>query len=444
MSFISIVRTTLLASICALGATSTALAQVAAPQTPEPLTHECDWNYKTRVRVDGQQIDWEQEVPTTFRVDQLIAGEFRLDWTGPNDASFLLWCRQDDENLYFAVVGRDNYINAPQSNAEGDRMEFWFEITAPSSREKMIMIEVPIWPAVQRAETTVKYGYGRSGSVPGAKAALAERHDGKGFFMEVQIPYAVLGGNVGFEPLRFTAVQRDWDHDGGAELEVGIATSDVRAGNVDSLGHLRFGRFFERMKTVLAAQGLPEDYRTRMQIWADVVGDGRREWIGVLGNHLVVTGVGNPNFDVTSIQVSDHDTHEPLEIRAVNLDRDEEQEIIYRYRIQRTSLDGRRVVTQEFVAILDFNNQGLEIVAHQEVVNDIRGVGRLQSAMELRDRGEYQIVRFRRASGNVNRGQFVDIDEDITKSYSEMILPWDGASKVDYYDYGGGWTRAID
>lgn len=422
----------------------TADAQVPAPRTPEPITHECAWDYTTKVRVDGQQIDWEKEVKPTFRVDQLVAGEFRLDWTGPNDASFLLWCRQDDQNLYFAIVGRDNEITEPRSGAAGDRMELWFEITNPASREKMVMMEIPIWPALERGDATVKYGYGRSGNVPNAKAALGQRHNGKGFFMEVSIPIDAIGGNVGFEPIRFSAIQRDWDHDGGSEREVGVGSSLVQPGQPASLGHLQFGRFFERMKKVLGEQNLPEDYRPSLQVWADVAGDARREWIGVLGNNLVLTGVGNPNFDYATVQVTDHDTHEPLELRALNLDKDPELEILYRYKITRTSLDGKHVVAQEFTAVYDVTNTGLELVVHQESANDIRGVGRLESPVEIRDRGQYSIVRFRRATGRVNRSQWVDIDADISRNYGEMLLPWDAASKIDHYDYGGGWTRTVE
>src|SRR5690625_2688109 len=99
-----------------------------SPGPVEPMTHECATDYRTRVRVDGRSHDWEDEVGTTFRVDQLIAGDFRFDWTGPNDASFLLWCRQDKENLYFAIVGRDNIIVEPKGDKKGDRFEFWFEV----------------------------------------------------------------------------------------------------------------------------------------------------------------------------------------------------------------------------------------------------------------------------------------------------------------------------
>ena len=36
------------------------------------------------------------------------------------------------------------------------------------------------------------------------------------------------------------------------------------------------------------------------------------------------------------------------------------------------------------------------------------------------------------------------MDTDDINSYSEMILPWEAPSKIDYYDYGGGWTRTVD
>src|SRR5690625_2688124 len=120
MRFQPFFLTSLLCALTGLIGLSAANAAPPSPGPVEPMTHECATDYRTRVRVDGRSHDWEDEVDTTFRVDQLIAGDFRFDWTGPNDASFLLWCRQDKENLYFAIVGRDNIIVEPKGDKKGE------------------------------------------------------------------------------------------------------------------------------------------------------------------------------------------------------------------------------------------------------------------------------------------------------------------------------------
>ena len=436
--------TAALAIVSFVAPTPRAEAQVLT-RDAEALAHFCGANYSTPVRIDGRQDDWENGAGTTFRVEQLIAGEYRLDWTGPNDASFLLWCRQADDALYFAVVGRDNFINAPHDEGKGDRIELWFGLPNPSNANspRVLMTEIPLWPMLENGRSTVRFGYGGDGNVPGAEAFVASRKEGKGFFVEAKIPMQALGTTVGFEPIRFAAVQRDWDHDGGVEQEVGVGSSVVVAGNAESLGHLRFGRFVNRLTELLDQRGISHDQTPAAQTWANVTGDARREWIGVLGQDVVVTGEGIPGWQTTQIRVSDHETHEPVEIQALNLDPDPDLELVYRYRITRMD-SSSRVFVQEILAILDLTPTGLQVVAHQEVANEVRGGGRLESPVEFRDRGEYTIVRVRAARGNITRGQYVDIDAGTSKDYQEILLPWDSSSRIDIYNYGGGWSRLVE
>lgn len=406
------------------------------------MTHECATDFRTRVRVDGRQIDWEEEVEPTFRVDQLLAGDFRFDWTGPNDASFLLWCRQDAKNIYFAIVGRDNIIVEPKGDKGGDRFELWFEVE--DKRIPMVMMEIPIWPAVGNGQADVTYKHGRSGKVPGAKAALSERKRGEGYFLEVSIPIKEIGEDVGFSPLRFTAVQRDWDYDGGKEYEAAVGTSDVQPDMPDTLGTLYFERYFKTMKQILDAEGLDEDYKTPKYIWADVTGDKRREWIGVVDNKLYVAGEGIPGFSTASIPFTDVKDFTPIELQAVNLDPDDDLEIIFRYRTKRPAPDGDKELTQEFVMVLDITDKGLEEVIHQEVSHSVAGVGVLSSKVQLRDRGNYTIVRFRRATGNLPKSAYVDLNKKGGQSYDNILAPWDDGSLINNYNYRDDWQRKVE
>jgi len=426
----------------ALSAPHTAQAAPPSPGPVEPMTHECATDYRTRVRVDGRSHDWEDEVGTTFRVDQLIAGDFRFDWTGPNDASFLLWCRQDKENLYFAIVGRDNIIVEPKGDKKGDRFEFWFEVQ--DARIPTVMMEVPLWPAVGNGQAELTYKHGRSGKVPGAQAALSERKRGEGFFLEVSIPIKEIGGDVGFAPIKFSAVQRDWDYDGGAELEVGIGTSNVQPDSPDSLGTLYFERYFATMKRILEAEGRDEHYKTPKYIWADIAGDKKREWIGVVGNKLYVAGEGINGFDTAAIAFTDVDDFTPLEIQALNLDPDDDLEILFRYRTRRPTPKGNATLTQEFVMVLDVTNKGLEEVVHQEASHSVGGVGVITSKVELRDRGNYTIVRFRRATGNLSKSDYVDLNKKGRQTYDNILGPWESGSLINNYNYRDSWQRTIE
>src|SRR5699024_6319068 len=144
------------------------------------------------------------------------------------------------------------------------------------------------------------------------------------YFLEASIPIKEINEDIGFSPLRFSAVQRDWDYDGGAEYEVAVGTSDVQPDVPDTLGTLYFERYFSTMKQILDAEGLDEDYKTPKYIWADVTGDKRREWVGVVDNKLYVAGEGISGFSTASIAFTDVKDFTPIELQAVNLDPDDD------------------------------------------------------------------------------------------------------------------------
>lgn len=441
MSITRTLRPLFLGALFSFATISIAQAEVPTPTTPEPMSHTCVSSYEFRVDIDGRQEDWEREVTPTFRVQQLLDGEFRYDWTGPNDASFLMWCRVDKDNLYFAIVGRDNILLPPKSGDKGDRFELWFEVDDNRVSNRMVMMEIPLWPALDDGQTTVTYGAGRSGTVPGAAAAVAERRGGKGFFLEVSVPQHVIGSDIGFSPIRFTAVQRDVDRDGGAEHEVAMATSNLKTNQSNSLGELTFERFFDLAKHILAAEGLPQDYRVPMHIWADVTGDAHKEWIGAVEGKIYIAGTGIPNYSFSAISLTDVEDITPLTIEAQNLDDDEDLEIIYRYAIRRETPEGNGSIVQEFVAVIDPTPEGLETVVHREIGYTLNGTKQISSKMQIVPRAGSHIVRFFRATGNLKENEYIDLDLDASKQYDSILAPWGDITRSDNYRSGRHWKQ---
>ena len=213
------------------------------PGEPVALDVVCDGEYRTQVYIDGQQGDWDAESPAVERVMQLVAGGYQYDWTGPNDASFKYWCRYNEHGLSFAVVGRDNVILAPDGSSPGDRMELWMELDRPGTRtsERVVMVEIPIWPVLTDRYTTPVWGAGagRSGELTTGRAELAPTETG--FFLEFNVPFLAVGEYAEpYAPMRFMLVQRDWDNDAEIEEEVAVGTSPLVTDEPEQWGWMRF------------------------------------------------------------------------------------------------------------------------------------------------------------------------------------------------------------
>ena len=443
----TLVRATLIGLTVALLA-ATAAAQVPEPGPAQPMTYRCESEYVTRVYVDGNQYDWEQEVQPTPRVAQLIEGEFRYDWTGYNDASFMLWCRQTNAALFFAVVARDNQITRPENGRDGDRFQIWFhlddnQLPAPN---RTLGFEIPVWPVLADGSSSVNWApgqAGRSGQVPASRAELAPRRDGEGYFLEFSIPLSAIGAQIGFAPIRFAAMMRDWDYDTRREQEAVISTSPFNRNNPETWGTLEFGRFHQTLASIRTALSIDSSVEPDLVHWANVAGDARNEFVALLGEHLVVAGEGIPGFSFTNMRIRTEESHTPTELTFANLDPDPELEILYRYRVTRY-LDERQM-NQEFVAVFDVESDGMSRAAHQETAAEIPGVGRIEAPMELRERGNYTIVRFRRAvSRGLERAQWFDVNAQRSKDWEDMLMPWDSRSKIDYFNTGRGWQYTIE
>lgn len=408
------------------------------------MDYVCESQYTTRVYVDGNQFDWEQEVPESPRVQQLIHGAYRYDWTGPNDASFMLWCRQSRNAIHFAIVARDNNIVAPDDGKDGDHFEIWLQLADPRIDEddQLVMLEIPVHALLEDGSTPVYYGYGRSGELAASRAEIAERNFG--YFLEVTLPLNSLGAALGFEPIRFAAVQRDWDYDGGIEYEVGIGTAPVDPDDPSSFGTLVFGEYLEAMERVRTELSIDEGTEARLEFWEDIAGDGLKEYVALIGNHIIYTGDGLGDIDFASHEIAEHESHRPISLEFRDLDIDNEMEIVYRYATQRGTGSQEQNITREFLAVLDPTGGGLQVAIHQEVALEIEGAGRMEVEIEYRDRGNYDIVRFRRASGSLSREDWIDLDGGQRVEHMGMLVPWDSRSMIDYFNYSGSWTSRIE
>ena len=218
-------------------------AAQSAPSQPVPMSFTCDGLYRSQTYIDAQHTDWDAEAQPAERIQQLIDGEWQYDWTGPNDASFKFWCRHSEHGLYFAVVGRDYVIVAPEGGEPGDRIEVWMELDQPNLRERdrLVMVQVPLWPALTDGISAPEWGYGldRDGELTAARAEVSSSEGS--FFVEFNVPYAAIGNYTEpYAPMRFAMAQRDWDNDAEYEEEVGIGTAPVDRADNASLGELSF------------------------------------------------------------------------------------------------------------------------------------------------------------------------------------------------------------
>jgi len=433
------------AGVFALGliAAGTAFAQT-PPPAAVPMTFTCDGLYRSQVYVDGQQTDWDAEALPTERVAQLVDGEFQYDWTGPNDASFRMWCRHSEHGLYFAVVGRDNALLAPDGSDPGDRLELWLQLDQPGVRERdrLVMVEVPLWPALTDGIATPVWGYGvdRDGALNAARAEVTQT--ATGFFAEFNIPYAAIGGyQEPYGPMGFALVQRDWDSDAEFEVEVGVATAPVDRGDPDSLGVLRFQSVEELAATIRRDDNLPDSEQPFSPQFGSIGGGTALDAAFVLGDRLIVAGAGFDGLAWAGIDVRTNDAQVPLALELINVDSDAEQEILFRYREDRRTVEGQQMV-QEFVSVFDLAGSTLTRIVYQEVANEVAGVGRIEAEMRV----SAGSISFRKAeSGSLTRDQWFEVEsEGQTPDYYEMINPWESGSRVVWSSQGGVWRASRD
>lgn len=417
--------------------------------TPIPQDFTCDSSYSTRVYVDGNQSDWENEVQPAQRVDQLVAGEYRYDWTGPNDASFMMWCRESENALYFAVVGRDNEIAGPQSGSQGDRFEIFLDVPQPNGHAQRLAFRVPVYPAA--ADTTTELLWITGGpegtSVPAGRADVVSRQLGNapGYFLEILVPRTALNTEFGVAPIPFAAVYRDIDGDARNEKEVGIATAPFNREEPAEMGLLHRGLVDVRLAAIRRSQGIQADVQPEHASFQNVGGGPQLEYIAILDNRLVVIGGDVGGYDQAAFPTEVVNDQETVDLQFRDLDLDGDMEIIHSFRLAREDLASGKTAEQRIAGLYDIDGQGINRFAHQEYAVSIEGVGELVSEIDFVSRPQLIIARFSRpARGDVDRSSWIDIDAEVDVDYAPMLLPWDERRQILYYPMGNEWQQRIE
>lgn len=399
----------------------------------------CNGIYRSQVYIDGRSTDWDAEAAPRERVMQLVDGEYQYDWTGPNDASFKYWCRYNEHGLYFAVVGRDNAIVAPEGGEPGDRMQLWLELDRPGARasERIIMVEVPIWPVNgdRYATPTWGAGAGRSGEVNTARAEMEPRENG--FFLEFNVPFLAIGEYPEpYAPMRFVLVQRDWDNDADIEEEVAVATAPLSSTDASGWSTMQFTGEQEIAAEARVQYSIGDDVAPFGTLYTQLGGAPQQDIAFVLGDYLVVAGRQFPSFSWVSALITNADTHTPVSLESRDVNGDSVDELLYRYSVRNRDLDSDRVLVQEFMMIFEVTPEGMRRIVFQEVANEIEGVGRFEMDMRFAT----NLISFRKpTSSSLGRSDWFDVDEGMTPDYYEAILPWENEARVAWSLQGGQW-----
>jgi len=420
-----------------LAAAPAALAQDLPDPTPLPIA--CDGEYRSSVHVDGLQRDWEDEAGPVDRIQQLVAGEYRYDWTGPSDASFKVWCRYNQHGLYFAIVGRDNAIIGPEGSRGGDRLEFWFTTDDVAEDPDVLAFQVPLWPVHDEGWTTPTWLEGGDGELRASRAEIARRENG--FFVEMEVPFlAVPDLDPLFGPLHLAIVQRDRDDDTTQEQEVGISTAggDPARDGLSVLGAFTFDEISRRAGSIADRNGGSLHIEP---VLGELGGRPGADMALVAGDQLFVAGPGFEDFDWTAVTVRFHDDHVPMSIELHDVDHDGDAEIFYRFRRERQNLDGVEI-HQEFLQVWRLDGEQLTRLVNQEIAVERPGAWRVENELVLRPRTHHSVVRIMRPDDieGLDRDTFVDIEDDDAPGYERALLPWSGRSRLNWEPSGDGWA----
>lgn len=409
------------------------------PGEPVAMDVVCDGLYRTQVYIDGQQADWDAEAPMVDRVMQLVDGGYQYDWTGPNDASFKYWCRYNEHGLSFAVVGRDNVIVAPEGSSPGDRMELWLELDRPGARvsERVVMVEVPIWPVLTDRYTTPTWGAGsgRSGELTTGRAELAPTDTG--FFLEFNVPFLAVGEYAEpYAPMRFILVQRDWDGDAEIEEEVAISTSPITPTDPEQWGWMRFTGEAEIAAQVRTNLSYGEQTLPFGTTFGSLGGGEWQDMAFAMGSHVVAAGRGFGAYSWQAALVTTEPVHTPISLTLNDVDGDGNSEIFYRWSVNVRDPDADRELVQEFVTAFRVTPTAIERIIFQEVANEIVGVGRFEMEMRIAQGS----VSFRKpTSSTLARDAWFDVDAQVSPEYYQAITPWDAGTRVVWTSSAGAW-----
>jgi len=215
------------------------------PTTGEPLVIDCLRG--TPDAIDGDLSDWNLEAMTPAVLDvaeQLFSGQD--SWAGPEDCSgefYLLW---DDQNIYIAVVVKDDALSMNKSGGDiwnADCIEIFFSTTNAVAGHAE-HYQYGFNPKNQKWNWCNMDG---TGSREPAYLQIASSKTADGYICEASIPYGQMlsldfsvGNTIGFHP-----VFDDTDN-GDRELQM---TWTGREAHDQSLG---FGHM------VLSAEPVPE------------------------------------------------------------------------------------------------------------------------------------------------------------------------------------------
>ena len=404
----------------------------AQDEEASPIDYVCDGRYLTAVSVDGLQSDWEAEAQATPRITQLIEGEAEYDWTGGADASFKMWCRYDEENLYFTLNVRDNVIVGPEHGHDGDRVEFWFNQGTAENPDR-IMIEVPAWPVHDLMTSPPVWGEGGRGEVSGARGELAPRPD-RGYFLEVSIPYSAFSGNPpGFAPVQFAVVLRDWDYDGRREHEVGISNA-TGVGRRGTLGTLHFTQLEDTLTTIRTHLHAEADQVPDVVGWGNYAGDNHLDQIIVLNGTLALFGSNLP-YSFLSMDLGLTSDARAVRIEAHDIDGDNFDEIIVVTERRRESVEHDNIMLQSYLSIFDVEGESISRVIYQEIANEVVGIGRIEAEISY-ETGRIELEVARRPT--LDEDDWYDVDGGLERRYRQMPLPW-RHEEIAYRLENGNW-----
>lgn len=392
---------------------------------PRPIAVDCDSGYLTRVTIDGLQTDWEAEVGPVHRVQQLVEGDFRYDWTGPNDASFKPWCRYNRHGIYFAVLGRDNHVVEPRGGRPGDRMFVSLELGPRGDREPVI-IELPLYDSADGLALPV---WENGDPVEGARGEIAIREGG--YFLEFSIPSTALTGlEDPFEPVPFALTHVDWDYDADRERAAVISTAAEFDDDLDEWGTLRFDgpdRMVAEVARELGAEvaGTPE--------FAEVGGADGPELVFVAGATLVVAGPSLGEFDWVMVEaLPDGATFEG--IRTHDIDHDGGAEIFVTYRRTRRSIDAGGDVEEAFTDAWRLADGEFARLLRQAVRRTLPDGQVASMSLRFRDRSDRSVVRFEpdEDATTATRDSWIQVAPRSDDEYEPLLLPWSERDRVDW------------
>lgn len=398
---------------------------------PAPITVDCVGQYYTRVNVDGFQNDWEDEAQPVDRVQQLIDGEHLFDWTGPVDASFKPWCRYSEHALYFAIIGRDNFVVESSDERPGDLFEIRTQVLRDGSMQS-VRILVPLFDT---GDGLAIPRWDNGDPVEGADGEIAPRQDG--YFVEFSIPLNQLPGlEHPFEPRAVALSHIDWDYDASREHESVISTAQDRGSDPDDWGTLVFdGPARAIAEVVRDSGGEPPS----VIAFANVGGERGAEVAFATGSVLSIAGPALGAFDWVAAEALPAGAI----VRAIDsrdINHDGFDEVFVTYERVRRSIDAGGEVTETITDAWSLRPEGLTRVISQLVGQQLPSGDTLLMQRTYRERSDRTVVRFSpdESRTTAEEDTWISVDPRSDDSYEPLIAPWSSRSRIDWDVTGGG------